>query len=263
MGMEIDLQGKVALVTGSGQGIGRGIAGVLGACGATVVVSDVNAETTAATARELGAALALPLDVTDRDAFNAAVDRIAAELGALDILVNNAGVYREYGGPVETITPEMWRTLWAVNVDGVFHGCQAAARAMRAAGKGGRIVNIASTQAVSPGVGVTYDASKAAVLQLTRTLALELGPHGITANAVAPGATWVNPGEPPPIDASAPIPRSGHPLGDAVASRIARIPAGRWARPEEIGNAVAFLCSPLADYVNGVYLNVDGGWLAE
>ena len=262
MAKTIDLSGKVALVTGSGGGIGAGIAKVLGECGATVVVSDVNPETTAAKAKELGAA-ALPLDVTDREAFNAAVDQIVSDHGGLDVIVNNAGVYREYGGPIETITPEMWRTLWAVNVDGVFHGCQAAARVMVAAGKGGRIINIASTQAVSPGVGVTYDGSKAAVVQITRALALELGHHGITTNAVAPGATWVNPGDPPPIDQTAPIPRTGNPLADAVTSRIARIPVGRWARPEEMGNAVAFLASPLADYINGIYMNVDGGWLAE
>ena len=262
MSKEIDLQGKVALVTGSGQGIGRAIAKVLAECGATIVVSDVNPETTENTAKELGAT-PLPLDVTDQDAFNAAVDSIVADHGQLDILVNNAGVYRELGGPIETITPEMWRTLWSVNVDGVFYGCQAAARVMVDAGNGGRIINIASTQAVSPGVGVTYDASKAAVVQLTRTLALELGPHNITVNAVAPGATWVNPDDPPPIDATTPIPRSGHPLRDAVATRIARIPLGRWAHPEEIGNAVAFVASPLASYISGIYLNVDGGWLAE
>ena len=262
MSKQIDLEGKVALVTGSGQGIGRGIARALAESGAAVIVSDLNPDTTAATAKELGGS-ALPLDVTDQDAFNTAVDAIVTDHGQLDILVNNAGVYREYGGPIETITPEMWRTLWSVNVDGVFYGCQAAARVMVEAGEGGRIVNIASTQAVSPGVGVTYDASKAAVVQLTRTLALELGPHNITVNAVAPGATWVNPGDPPAIDATAPIPRTGHPLGDAVANRIARIPLGRWAHPDEIGNAVAFVASPLASYMSGAYLNIDGGWLAE
>ena len=262
MGKEIDLQGKVALVTGSGQGIGRGIAKVLGECGATVVVSDVNPDTTASTAAELGAA-ALPLNVADQDAFNAAVDQVVAEQGSLDILVNNAGVYREYGGGIADITPEMWRVLWSVNVDGVFYGCQAAARVMVAAGNGGRIVNIASTQSISPGVGVTYDGSKAAVLQMTRALALELGRAGITVNAVAPGATWVNPGDPPPLDPNATITLTGNGLADAVTSRIARIPLGRWAQPEDIGNAVAFVASPLASYVNGIYLNVDGGWLTE
>ena len=101
MSKEIDLQGKVALVTGSGQGIGKGIATVLSECGATVVVSDLNPDTTAATATALGAA-ALPLNVTDQDAFDAAIDQIVSDHGSLDILVNNAGVYREYGGGSRT-----------------------------------------------------------------------------------------------------------------------------------------------------------------
>ena len=102
----------------------------------------------------------MALDVTDRAAVDEAMSRTAQELGSLDILVNNAGVYIGYGGPVEQITDDMWKTLWSVNVDGVFYCCRAAATIMKAQGTGGRIINLASTQTVSPGVGVTYDGSK-------------------------------------------------------------------------------------------------------
>ena len=150
----IDLSGKVAHVTGAGKGIGAGIARALAMAGATLAVSDVDGEAAARTAEEIGG-LGMQLDVSDRAAVDAALERTADELGALDILVNNAGVYIGFGGPVREITDEMWRTLWSINVDGVFYCCRAAARIMIEAGNGGRIINIASTQAVSPGVGVT------------------------------------------------------------------------------------------------------------
>jgi 2-deoxy-D-gluconate 3-dehydrogenase len=128
------------------------------------------------------------------------------------------------------------------------------------AGNGGRIINISSTQAVSPGVGVTYDGSKAAVAQITKALALELAPHNINVNAVAPGPTWVGAGDPPPTGGQPPPP-TGDPLADAVANRITRLPAGHWGDPMEQGKAVVFLASAMSDFVTGIYLPVDGGWL--
>jgi glucose 1-dehydrogenase/2-deoxy-D-gluconate 3-dehydrogenase len=255
----IDLSGKVAHVTGAGKGIGAGIARALAMAGATLAVSDVDGEAAARTAEEIGG-LGMQLDVSDRAAVDAALERTADELGALDILVNNAGVYIGFGGPVREITDEMWRTLWSINVDGVFYCCRAAARIMIEAGNGGRIINIASTQAVSPGVGVTYDGSKAAVTQMTKALALELAPHRINVNALAPGPTWTREGDPPPTGGQPPAP-TGDPLADTVADRIARLPAGHWGDAMEQGKAAVFLASSLSDFVTGIYLPVDGGWL--
>ncbi len=254
----IDLSGKVAHVTGGAKGIGRGIATALAMAGAKVMVSDTNVEGAKETAAAIGGQF-MQLDVTDRDAVDAAMAHTVEELGGLDILVNNAGVYIGFGGPVEQITDEMWKTLWSVNVDGVFYCCRAAATIMKEMG-GGRIINIASTQTVSPGVGVTYDGSKAAVAQMTKALALELAPHGINVNALAPGPTWVQPGEPPPIDAQRPAP-TGDPLADTVADRIARLPLGHWGDPMEQGKAAVFLASDMSAFVTGIYLPVDGGWL--
>ncbi len=255
----INLSGKTAHVTGGAKGIGRGIARALAAAGARVMVSDVNAEGAQATAAEIDGH-AMALDVADRQAVDLAMQKTAAELGGLDILVNNAGVYLEFGGPVRDITDDMWRTLWSVNVDGVFYCCRAAAEIMIDQGRGGRIINVSSTQAVTPGVGVTYDGSKAAVAQMTKALALELAPHNINVNALAPGPTWVNEGPPPPT-AGNPPPPSGEPLADTVADRIARLPKGHWGDPMEQGKAVVFLASSMSDFVTGIYLPVDGGWL--
>ena len=255
----IDLGGKTAHVTGAGRGIGAAIARALAAAGAGVVVSDIDAASAAGVAEEIGG-VSMTLDVSDREAVDAALEETAARLGSLDIMVNNAGVYEGYGGPVRNITDEMWRGLWSVNVDGLFYCCRAAARLMIEAGRGGRIINIGSTQAVTPGVGVTYDGSKAAVAMITKALALELAPHRINVNTLAPGPTRVLEGELPPVDGHPPPP-TGNPLADTVADRIARLPAGHWGDPMEQGKAAVFLASAMSDFVTGIYLPVDGGWL--
>ena len=255
----IDLSGKVAHVTGAARGIGAAIASALAAAGAKVAVSDIDAAGADETGKAVGG-VGMALDVGDPVAVDAALAATVDRLGSLDILVNNAGVYQGFGGPVRDISDAMWRKLWSVNVDGVFHCCRAAARLMIEAGRGGRIINVGSTQAVTPGVGVTYDGSKAAVAQMTKALALELAPHGINVNTLAPGPTWVQGGEPPPVDGRPPAP-TGDPLADTVADRIARLPAGHWGDPMEQGKAAVFLASAMSDFVTGAYLPVDGGWL--
>ena len=154
----INLSGKVAHITGGAKGIGRGIATAFKMAGATVVISDANQALVEQTANELEIHPMI-LDVTDPKAVERAFNQTKQEHGSLDILVNNAGVYAQYGGPVEQISDEMWRTLWAVNVDGVFYCCRAAATIMKAQDNGGRIINISSTQAMTPGSAATPDRS--------------------------------------------------------------------------------------------------------
>lgn len=255
----IDLTGKVAHVTGGAKGIGRGIATALSMAGARVMISDINEAGAAEAAAELDCT-SMCLDVTDSDAVANALASTCEALGGLDILVNNAGVYQGFGGPVRDIDDDTWRTIWSINVDGLFYCCRAGAEVMIEQGRGGRIINISSTQAVTPGVGVTYDGSKAAVAQITKALALELAPHKINVNALAPGPTWVQPGE-PPIVAGVPPNSTGEPLADSVANRIARLPAGHWGDPIEQGKAALFLASDLSNFVTGIYLPCDGGWL--
>ena len=254
----INLKGKVAHVTGGGKGIGRAIATALSMAGAKVMVSDINEESAEETAIEIDGSY-LQLDVSNSEAVYSALSETESIFGGIDILVNNAGLYEGYGGPIENISDEKWRALWSVNVDGVFYCCRTAAEIMKRRG-GGKIINVSSTQARTPGVGVSYDGSKAAVEMMTKTLALELAPFNINVNALAPGPTWVRDGVAPPVDAQNHF-NNKDPLSRAVGNRIERLPLGHWGDPMEQGKAAVFLASEMSAFVTGAYLPCDGGWL--
>jgi NAD(P)-dependent dehydrogenase (short-subunit alcohol dehydrogenase family) len=246
------LSGQVALVTGGGAGIGRGVAVRLAQAGADVAVVDLDAtraERGAGDVRALGRrALAIVADVSDEKAVDAMVDRTVRELGRVDILVNNAGIYPQ--NLIADIPVEQWDRVMAVNVRGPMLCTRAAVRAMRAAGHGGRIVNLSSTESFHPTfVGLAhYGASKAAINMLTKNAALEFAPDGIQVNAVCPGAVLTE-------GSSAGMDAGGR---EALA---ARIPLKRIAAPEDIASAVLFLASPAASFITGTTLLADGGYL--
>jgi 2-deoxy-D-gluconate 3-dehydrogenase len=253
------LEGRTALVTGGATGLGEGIARVLARAGATVVIGDVDVDGAQRVAGELNGR-AIHLDVTDSRSAADAMDAVPD----LDLLVNNAGTYRETGSILDQ-SAESWQRSLDVNLGGVFHCSKAAARLMVDAARPGSIVNIASVDGFLPCLGTAYDSAKAAVMQFTRTLAVDLAPHGIRVNAVAPGnvpvptLAKIRSGELPPlwpVDSSV----TGL-MGPLMRQRSANIPLGRMGRPDDIALAVMFLASAAADYVTGQTLVVDGGWL--
>lgn len=243
------LEGKVALVTGAGAGIGRATALRLASEGAIVVATDIDPQRVAETQRQLleisAAGAGVALDVTDIEAVARVYLDVERRHGRLDIQVSNAGI-AERTPFLETSVAQFERVL-RVNLTGVFACGQAAARLMAKAGAG-RIVNMSSVSGQAGGIGrAAYGASKAAIINLTQTMAMELAPHGILVNAVAPGPTQVE------RTAHAPAQR------EAFLSRMA---IKRYATPAEIAAAVCFLCSADAEFITGHVLNVDGGFAA-
>jgi 2-hydroxycyclohexanecarboxyl-CoA dehydrogenase len=243
---------KVAVVTGGASGIGLGIAQRLAGDGATVVILDLDGGTAADAAEKLrheGAeAIGLRVDVSDRAQIDSALDDIRARVGPVTILINNAGVagYQKF----LNITPETWNRFLAVNLTGTFHCCQAVLPDMISVGWG-RIVNISSSSTHSgQPLMAHYVASKSGVVGLTKSLALEFGPKGITVNTIPPGFIDT----PMMRDAEA----HGY-LGDNVDSHAARTPVRRVGRPEDIANACAFLVSEAAGYITGQVIGVNGG----
>jgi NAD(P)-dependent dehydrogenase (short-subunit alcohol dehydrogenase family) len=244
------LDGRVAVVTGGNRGLGRAFAHALGEAGATIAVVARDEAANDAVVDELTTAgvraRAFRADVGDRGSVVAVSERIAADLGRVDVLVNNAGVCVHR--PALEVTEAEWDEVMRVNVDGVWHGCQVFGAQMVAAG-GGVIVNVGSMsgQIVNrPQWQPAYNASKAAVHHLTRSLAAEWAPHGVRVNAVAPGYVRT---EMTPIDE----PRfRRHWVEDT--------PQQRAAAPEEIAPAVLYLASPASSFVTGSVLVIDGGY---
>jgi 3-oxoacyl-[acyl-carrier protein] reductase len=254
----MELEGQVAIVTGAGRGIGRATALELARLGANVVVAELDrsgAEHTAAEVQGLGRkALVVVTDVTRRADLAAMAERTRAELGRIDVLVNNAGIYR--AAATLDITEEHWDTVLDVNAKAVFFASQAVLPAMIAQ-KGGCIISLSSMAGkVGSRTNLPYNASKAAVISITRSLALAHGADGIRANCVCPGFVET--------DMWAKVAREqGALLGvsaeDFTRQRAATVPLGRMERPEDVAAVIGFLASPRAAYMTGQALSVDGG----
>ena len=249
------LSGKVALITGGASGIGLAAARRFAGEGARVVIGDIDAaaaEAACAAAPELSFE---PLDVTSDEAWRSVVDRIVARHGRLDVLVNSAGLVLIKN--IEEITEEEWRRVQSVNVDGVFHGCRHAIRAMKGSG-GGSIVNMSSVSGLVGGHNLAaYNAAKGAVRLLTKSVALHCARKGyaIRCNSVHP--TFV---DTPMLDRVL----EGAPDPVSARSRLAAsIPLGRTARPEEIADLLVYLASDESAFVTGSELVIDGGLTAQ
>jgi len=241
------LEGKVALITGGAQGIGRAIALLFARQGAQVVISDINLEKARETCQEIeslgGQAMAISGNVADAKAAEAMMEQAVEKFGGLDILVNNAGITRD--GILLRMKEEDWDAVIAVNLKGAFH-CTKAALRFFLRRKGGKIVNIASVTGEMGNAGQSnYAASKAGLIGFTKAVAREYANRNIRVNAVAPGF----------IDTamSQAIPEKGREL------LIKQIPMERLGTPEDVAEAVLFLACPASDYITGQVLNVNGG----
>jgi gluconate 5-dehydrogenase len=249
------LDGKVAFVTGGSRGLGRAMALALAEAGADVAITGRAAADLAATAAEIRdrgrAAWTVTADMGIPAACEAALSRMLAAAGRVDIMVNNVGGRRE-NVPIAEQSLESWQRLIDLNLTGCFLGTRFAGAAMLARGQGGRIINVASINALVAGRGIGgrhYETAKAAVLQFTRAAAADWAPRGITVNAICPGLFMT--------EANRKWQQTDPALIDAI---IANIPMGRSGEPDELGPLAVYLASPAAAYVTGAAFIIDGGY---
>lgn len=254
--MQVNLKDKVALVTGAAQGIGQAIAGALAANGARVVYTDVNAAGAEQAAAGKPGAMGLPLDVTSQGDIERAMQTTTDRLGRLDILVNNAGVNTlAHRVTIDEFPAEEWDRILKVDLTGLYQVSQAAARIMRRQGSG-KIINIASIAGLVPlRLQCAFVAAKAGVINLTKAMALELAPHGILVNGIAPGSTLTEGTRKLFYGDDGKFKESAQRL-------LGHIPLARPGTVEEIAHAALFLAAPESSYITGHILVVDGGWTA-
>ncbi len=256
-----DLSGKTAIVTGGGMGLGQAIALRLAEACASVVVTDINLEVANETVELIrqrgGQAKAIRADASSADDARSAVQQTVEAFGRLDILVNNAGIFP--AAPTLEATAELWDHVLAVNLKGVFFYSQAAAKKMIEGGHGGKIVNIASIDALHPSRNLAhYVASNGGVAMLTKSLGLEFARHQINVNAIAPGGV-ITPGAEKQGEQI--LKATGISREQFLKSYVSRIPLGRMGEPDDVATVALFLASDAANFMTGALLVVDGGYL--
>ncbi len=255
-----DLAGKGAIVTGAGMGIGQAIAFRLAEAGASVMITDINLEAATQTVEQIkvrgGKAQAIHADASSAADAEKITQATVKAFGHLDILVNNAGIFPH--SLILDISEDMWDRALDINIKGVYFYSRAAAKEMIKAGQGGKIVNMASMEGLHPRVDLAhYVTSKGGVVMLTKALALELAPHNILVNAIAPSGIMT----PGAAEQGIALKAMGRSLKEVSDTFMARLPLGRMGEPDDAAKVVLFLASAAADYMTGSVVVVDGGYL--